>query len=353
MNQPLQVPVNPDVFHGTPAGEWLGLDIVEKIEHALQGSGLFVNTSGVFEWRSGMAVDTPWIHVKHADGKRCNLDHFLLFNYFGFVPRRCMECWKTVVAPRTLRELFQLLDLQKKMGVPSKCGIEMRPYTDRFYGGYFYSNSLEEGRARYKEVRDAVDAEISPDVPVVLKRACTEFELCLGPSPFWHYGKEQERVETMVEDVVPAPLKSTAEQPTFVKARVFRRWIQHAYTRMDHTYKDFTGGQPLYRETVKYHKGSLEDVQKDLLAGKLAGCGNCAQENAVNAVSFIEKFISDHGAGAMDAVAEARGILGKNFGAMGARAASGVTIETSGPQGEGADANLSFAVSGHNEHTGQ
>ena len=69
-----------------------------------------------------------------------------------WVPSKCMGCWKVVVRLKTLKQLFSLLQLQMRMGRPSKCGIEVRESVNGLYGGYFYNHSLEEGLECYSAV---------------------------------------------------------------------------------------------------------------------------------------------------------------------------------------------------------
>jgi hypothetical protein len=186
-----------------------------------------------------------------------------------FVPRNCLSCWKVVVKPRTLEQLFHLLELQKASGRPSKCGIEPRESVNGLYGGYFYNRSIDAGLECYYAVSEMMTAdtvlaplldEVDDDgktTRLILKRACTEFEHAVGPSDKWpedynSVSPEQAAIEDIVErwvatdDVVRA-------QPENVKWNVMRRWIEWAWMHGDPTYAKFTGGKPLYPPYVTYH----------------------------------------------------------------------------------------------------
>lgn len=117
-----------------------------------------------------MSDDAPWIYVKPAGDARCDIFHRIFFNVLNMIPSRCRICWKVVVRPQTLKELFELYEIQREMGVPCKCGTEHRLTTKGLYGGYFYCTSKEEGLARYSEVREIVDKRLSPEAGVILKR---------------------------------------------------------------------------------------------------------------------------------------------------------------------------------------
>lgn len=258
-------------IEGDYAG-WHKLDIIEKLEPLLTAAGYVIkrDTGRIGRSVIGFAYNTPWLHIKQAHKKRCGLDSHVIFNYYGFIPRRCQECWKIVVSPRTLRELFALKKIEEQLDLPAKCGIEVRDYTPRLYGGYFYTCSLEEGRDVYKIVRKAVNEGISPEVNVILKRGCTEMEMEVGPSPFWVVTKKNRELEEIIEERVEDYSVSFSSPPDYMEAHIKKYWVNWAYSHGDETYLDYTGGQPLYPETVKYHEGNLEEIKADLSAARLS-----------------------------------------------------------------------------------
>jgi len=154
------------------------------------------------------------------------------------------------------------MKIEQSLGRPSKLGIEPRETVCGLYGGYFYNHSLGEGLECWKVVRDAVDKDpnMGESIPIVLKRACTEFEMVVGPSDKWTVTPEQVVLETLVNkwfvrDVVHR------SQPTHAIANVHRKWIEWAYANGDLTYKEFTNGFPIYRPVVTYHHLIDEDEQ--------------------------------------------------------------------------------------------
>lgn len=205
-----------------------------------------------------LSAETPWHHVKHIEGMHCDIWHRLLFDMIGrqlpikFAPRQCQKCWKIVVRPKNLKQLFQLLQLQEDMAVPSKCGIEKRDTVHGLYGGYFYTKSLAAGMRRYRQVRDAVDKRIDKDISVILKRGCTEFELAVGDSKYYTVPPWQAHLEDMVDDLVAID-NVTRKQPDHVLNHVHRKWVEWAYANGDPTYAGFTDGKRLYPELRTYH----------------------------------------------------------------------------------------------------
>ena len=68
----------------------------------------------------------PWVYTQQFKGLRCDINQAVFWEIYKHIPTQCRNCWKVVVRPRTLKELFDLYELQKDMGVPCKCGMEVR-----------------------------------------------------------------------------------------------------------------------------------------------------------------------------------------------------------------------------------
>ena len=203
-----------------------------------------------------MATNAPWVYVKQGIGIRCDIYHQIFFNVLKMIPSRCRKCYKVVCMPQTLVQLFDLYELMREMGVPCKCGIEKRETDVRLYGGYFYCVGKEEGLERYKEVRAAIDERLGPEVGVILKRYCTEYEIGSkgqGPSnELPEMTEDEEWFEKYLMDHFPSIGYGT-KQPDHVTANVMQQWIHHAYMHGDPTYVEFTNGEPLFESVVTYH----------------------------------------------------------------------------------------------------
>jgi hypothetical protein len=111
--------------------------------------------------------EEPWVHIK-GNSQPC---HELMTIALGatFIPSPCLDCWKTVVRPQTVKQLIALYELMEELQYPSKCGLEERDYVFGYYGGYFYSRSLEDGKARTREVAPLIKERVG-DIPIYLKR---------------------------------------------------------------------------------------------------------------------------------------------------------------------------------------
>jgi hypothetical protein len=296
---------------GGKHAEWAKYDLFEKLGSLMNvykldaATGQF-NTSGL-----AMGWQTPWVHQLTAADKRCNIDSQIKFEKFGFIAPRCLQCWKVVVKPRTLKELFMLEQLQKTMGVASKCGIELRNYTPRHYGGYFYTSSIEEGQARYKEVREAVNDQISPDVDVLLKRGCTEFEMVKGNAGFWSITPEELEMDEIIENRFTNNTALGSRQPDHVVAHVKKEWMKFAYANGDMTYKEFNGGVDMFPQYQHFHDVDLQAVKNEMAMAQALGNGidpETTRDFRILTGNFLgERGMTGHAAGQM------LGMFDKNY----------------------------------------
>lgn len=240
--------------------------IMEKLKPLLANGTLQVTHEGKMKANMAPSWNTPWVHSRHAETKKCWLWNEIFYKHFGLIHSGCQGCWKVCVRMKTLKQLVQLHDLQKVLDLPSKCGIEVREHVHGLYGGYFYNDSLEEGKECYKKVKKAIyQALDEPEtVKIVLKRACTEFEHEKGDSSKWEIVEGQKELEEIVESIVEFNSGSRFGQADFVVADVMNRWIKWAFANGDPTYAEFSeGGKPLYPNYTTYHEECDEELKKE------------------------------------------------------------------------------------------
>lgn len=201
-------------------------------------------------------IDPGWIYVNPNPDLFC-MEYQAIVKGFGFIPKTCRNCYKVVVMPRSFHELMQLYELEVKMAEENprcwcKCGIEQRQFVPRNYGGYFYTQGLEVGKSRWQTVKDAVSSAISPDVNVILKRYCTEFELRFGPSdkyqPPPYADSLEDELWANIDKVVGAQ-----KQPKFIRDHAVHNWMDFAWGRGDMTVKLYNNNKPLVPPYVTYH----------------------------------------------------------------------------------------------------
>ena len=223
---------------------------MERYGYTLVGSKLIYQ-------RSKPDSRFDWLYVNYSWNTKCALWHNAIFDNFGYIPTPCHECFKVVVKPRTVKELFILYELSKSFQTPNKCGAERREFVSGPYSQFFYVSGLEEGLRYYREVREAVNDMLSPDVPVALKCGCTRYELEMGPSDQWQVTAEQVAFESFLKDTISQDIMSWEmepyAQPQELIDAIQKAWLHWAYHIGDITYLEFTGGRPLFPKGATYH----------------------------------------------------------------------------------------------------
>mgnify|MGYP000606691589 CR=1 FL=1 len=193
-----------------------------------------------------LATETPWIFAKNDQNRFCDVWHRMYFNILGMLPSACLQCWKVVVRPQNLVDLFKLREIQIGLDYPSKCGMEIRNTVFGNYGGYFYNDHYEEGIICYEKVKKAVAEHIGENTPVIFKRGCTEFEHHFGDSKDWDsiVTPQQLEIENALEEVIPHEVNPG--QPDWLKQDILQRLVEFAFERGDSTYKEFMNGENMF-----------------------------------------------------------------------------------------------------------
>jgi len=234
-------------------------DYITKYKKLLDNAGYKLRQEdGKFVPKAiGSAYNVPWVYVQTDPKARCDIYHNIFHQVHKYVHSYCRECYKVVVRPRTLLELFDLYELQVRMDRPCKCGIERRESVHGLYGGYFYNRGIEAGLNCLDLVREKVSEHVNPEVPVFLKRYCTEFEVgpdSLGPSSEMPDAtREEVEWERDVMALFPRVGFHTPQSDAQI-AHVMRDWVHWAYSNGDETYKEFTNGEPLFEPYVTYKR---------------------------------------------------------------------------------------------------
>jgi len=237
-------------------------DMLKRVMPLLQKGGYNIDPiTGKIVVQEYIAYNLPWIIVKSPKGMNCRMWSTILFNHFADdmkqPPSRCQDCWKVVIRPTNIVELFGLLALMKDVLAPQvygcKCGVELREYVHGLYGGYIYGVGLEQGKRQYELARKEVSEKLGEHIPVILKRACTEFEQKFGDSAKWYVTPEQLLIEKSVYDMFDPKDVEQHEQPNFIKQHIMKKWIKYACAHGDEHYLKLVD-KPLHAKYVKYHE---------------------------------------------------------------------------------------------------
>jgi hypothetical protein len=225
----------------------------------------------VHDGKPQVGIQTPWVHARGDWKYRCGFDHHILFNQFNVIAPSCLNCWKVCMGLPTFKDLMLMEEIQRQLpdDCPCKCGIEVRDYTPKEYGAYFYTRSLEEGRERYEQIKDIVTKNFDNGKEIadgiVLKRGCTEFEMVQGPSNYWHLTPQQAELYEFIDAHV-VDRRGHVNQQESIKRYVKQNWILWAHSHGDFTYLPWNGGKKLFPDYVTYHTGDIDKIHADIKA---------------------------------------------------------------------------------------
>jgi len=237
-------------------------NLIEKLEQLLKARVFhFGAEDGKLTSNISHVWETPWITVHRDNDRECMLWHQILFKFMDVIPSFCLNCWKVVVRPNTLDEVFQLHDMMLGWNRSSKIGIEVRAYVQSLYGAYFYNNSLEEGNECLEFVKEQVHSKINPEIDVHLKRYCTEFELRHGDSDKYKQRPEDLIWEKIVHDsfaLQDMPLLQPQPHPAIIKQHIIQKIIEYATKMKDPTVPKYNEGKVPMPDIVKYDRTSRD-----------------------------------------------------------------------------------------------
>lgn len=184
--------------------------------------------------------------------------HLSVFSEFNIIPEYCFGCYKVLIEPDTVVELFKLMVIFEKLDFPNdntrKCMVEAREQIPGTYKGMVYCRGLEEGRKVETMIRNAISQEISDTIPVKLKRGCSEYALSypefaktapeaalMNYKEGWH--ELEELADKTLNISTHHSVKDTNNQPayTLTDAMVMLAWIRYAATIGDLSYLKISG----------------------------------------------------------------------------------------------------------------
>jgi hypothetical protein len=226
--------------------------VAENIQRAVETGHLVRDDDGALRLARPPQTARSWTKVRHGPSLDCKFKMSFMFTHVyqkSVVPYGCSVCYKVKVAPRTLRELVAAWGVGKGIECYSKWGVDLNnPYSQDIYAGYFYAGTLDGARATYRVARELIDAHplLGPDVPMSIKRGCSEYEAELGPSDRYSFAPEQGELETYLRR------QFRKSEDAGLPSVPLAYWIDIAFRIGDDTYLDFTQGKRLRPKMVAY-----------------------------------------------------------------------------------------------------
>ncbi len=179
--------------------------------------------------------------------------HMAVFNNFNIIPEYCFSCYKILIIPHTVVELFKLMVVFEKLKLPDdnsrKCMIECREQVSGAYKGFIYCRSIEEGKEIIKLLEKEITDNIADNISITLKRGCSEFAITYPEyakikqnTTVMSYRKEWQKTEKIGDDKlaikIPAPASDTYNHPGYITqdAQIMLSWLKYAATIGDLSY---------------------------------------------------------------------------------------------------------------------
>lgn len=236
-------------------------DIVGRLQPHVDAHEFSYNFMGpdALRFHTQAYTTDTWLHTMFDKSKSCHIWWTKYFGVFRCVPEKCLRhCYKLCACDRgfdddrkqvkqlSLSEVMDIHEFQQRLNLTSKTGMDQRDYTTTTWGSYWYLSSLKEAHNLYPAVRAGLD-EINPDIVLNVKRACTEFELYLGPSNEWD-DKDfawEETEKVLDKWVFPEPTSDDEGQHELIQQAIKLKMLHWAHMYGDMTYKEFIDGDNL------------------------------------------------------------------------------------------------------------
>jgi len=263
----------------------LGIPIYEdikKLGFSIDGDRL---GESVF---AGPKMDLCWLLVGHDPCRICGIWFGVYFMKYKIVSRNCFNCWKIVVRMDSIKDLYKILELQKKhletQGIASKCGKEERPYCSLKgrYAAFWYGPMRGNcGLKEAKEMAQIVKMDLEKELPhladkVIVKRGCTEMEMSIGPSTLWEYPDEQHEFEDKLDQLFK-PATTEDIQPPWLQELIEFAWLEHGINTRDPDIGEYVDNPARYRNTIQtvdyLANDNIKILSRYVKKGRI-NCGN-------------------------------------------------------------------------------
>ncbi len=189
--------------------------------------------------------------------KGCNR-HKVVFDALNIIPEYCFGCYKVLIEPQTVMELFKLMLVFDGLELPNdntrKCLVEIRPEISGAYKGLIYCQDLDEAKEIEKIVQIIIGKKISDKMPVSVKRGCSEYPVAYPEYAYTErqkesmmtYNEEWRKQEAYADENLVGfqypPVFETHNHSGFTlhDVVVMQTWLSYAATKGDHSYLDIT-----------------------------------------------------------------------------------------------------------------
>jgi hypothetical protein len=137
----------------------------------------------------------------------CNfLNNFLFDAVYdkAAVPFGCRDCYKVKVTTTSLRQARAIGRLAETVSQTSKTGAEQAARAAGLqFATYFFNLGLDRARSLHAELRPRIDQDpdLGPNVAMLIKRGCSNYEAHCGPSDRYVFDPALEQAERRLQSL--------------------------------------------------------------------------------------------------------------------------------------------------------
>jgi len=245
-------------------------DLLTPIRRHLAEGRFILSFEGKVTENQRIDFERPWLVPVVEKERNCSRWFAVYFDLYQIIPKGCRNCWKVGFHPRTLEDVFKVLEIQEKMGISSKSGLEKRGRTGAKggYSSFWYpslSDGVKGGREVFKRVKEVLENDLGYSDGLTLKRGCTEMEHFslnfFGSSADWDKRASAfDLTEKLLDSVFDIPEIAAVNIPKILEVYIKRSWIEWAFEHGDKTYLKYTGGRKLVPSLFDYMKEDNEKI---------------------------------------------------------------------------------------------
>jgi len=254
-------------------------NIMQPIIQRLRSGAFEIGTDHKLRVNEVVVPERPWLSVNSDPERFCNKWQDIYFKHYHIISKACRNCWKVMMKPATLKEVFQIRNLQLSMDINAKVGCETRPYTGNKngYTAVWYAplnSGLKEGRELFSLIDAKIQALLGREGKreLILKRGCTEMEHWTSNvygigSDKWDELAQKGSFDAkeMLLDTVWEMDEKVMDVPTFCNDHVTQLMIDFAFENGDLTYLEYTDNVLHAPQLVTYNdsKHKHQDFKSD------------------------------------------------------------------------------------------
>ena len=227
------------------------------------------------------------IYRRNAINLNCDR-HFDVFNTFNVIPKYCFGCFKVLIEPSNVMELFKLYivfdNLNLKNNNIRKCMLELRSNVSGAYKGYIYCSGLKEANEIRSQIDIILKKKIKKSISTSVKRGCSEYGISYpqykkvnkDENKLMKYNKEWKEKENLIDNkrserniFDKKTLQKSLKGVSVSDVLIMRNWLGYAKKIGDLSYKNIINDVTIHPLIEKELSGQLLKRSKEFSSASI------------------------------------------------------------------------------------